>query len=114
MIEREIWLIQMASVSKRHFEFPSPTEEKIFILHYLGVNVEVRLWSKAISANLKEIPYKHSWVYLGMNPNSIEGADEEELKAITKEAIQTYKQLGICGRRTDVTEITFIDSEGAE
>lgn len=112
--ERESWLLSVASVTNPNYRLPSATQERIFVLHYLGVNIEVRLWSEPISLDTKEIPFRAGWKYLGMNPSSIEGANEEELKGIVKEAIQTYKQLGLRGRRTEVTEITFFDFERAE
>lgn len=105
--EREIWLIRIANAVNPDFKFPSPTQEEIFILHYLGANIEVRLWMESISKDTKEIPFKAGWKYLGMNLTSTDGADEAHLKAIIREALQTYKQLGLRGRRTEVTEITF-------
>lgn len=101
----------MASVVNPDFKFPSPTQERIFILHYQGSNIEVRLWMESISKDTKEIPFKAGWKYLGMNPISIEGVDENQLKATVCEALQTYKQLGLRGRRTAVTEITFFGFE---
>lgn len=101
----------MPSVVNPDFKFPSPTQETIFILHYQGSNIEVRLWMESISKDTKEIPFKAGWKYLGMNPISIEGVDENQLKATVCEALQTYKQLGLRGRRTAVTEITFFGFE---
>lgn len=105
--EREIWLINMASAVNPDFKFPSPTQEEIFILHYMGINIEIHLWMESISLDNKEVPFRAGWKYLGMNPNSIDGADEKYLKALIREALQTYKQLGLRGRKTAVTEITF-------
>lgn len=101
----------MASVVNPDFKFPSPTQETIFILHYQGSNIEVRLWMESISLDNKEIPFRAGWKYLGMNPSSIAGANERDLKLIVCEAIQTYKQLGLRGRKTAVTEITFFGFE---
>lgn len=109
--EKEIWLIRMASAVNPDFKFPSPTQETIFILHYRGSNIEVRLLNEQISMSNQEIPYKTGWQYLSMNPCNTGKVTEEELKAIVKEAIQTYKELGIRGKRTTVTEITFFGFE---
>ena len=106
---KEIWLLSVASVTNPNYDLPSPTQERVFILHYKGVNVEVRLWGAGISTSIKEVPYKYSWKYLGMNPNSIDGVNDVVLKAIACEALQTYKEFGLRGRRTDITEITCIN-----
>jgi hypothetical protein len=112
--KRGIWLMRVASATNLNYELPSPTQEKIFILHYLGVNMEVRLWWERVSKATEERPLTISWKYLGMNPNSIKGADEEELKAIVKEAIQVYRWHGLLSKETEITEVTFFDFEGGK
>ncbi|MBU0632589.1 hypothetical protein KKA17_08080 [bacterium] len=106
--EREIWLMRIARVTNPNYDLPSPTQETIFILHYLGVNIEVRLWWEPVSKP-KVTPIQISWKYLSMDPKSIDGSDVEQLKAILKEAIQTYKHFGLLSKKTEITEIICID-----
>jgi hypothetical protein len=109
--KREIWLIDMASAVSPDSKFPSPTQETIFILHYEGNNVEVRLWWEPVSKP-KETPIRISWKYLSMKSICIKNSDEKQLKIILREAIHTYKQFGIRNRRTAITEIVCIGFEG--
>jgi hypothetical protein len=97
--EREIWMIEMASVTNPDFHLPSPSQETIFILHYQGKNVEVRLWEDLVSKATDTTPLTISWKFLAMAPNSINGVDEAALKTIVCEALQTYKRLGINSKK---------------
>jgi len=111
LIEREIWIKQVASVTDPDFEFPSPTRETVFILYYKGVNIEVRLWKEYITNDPKETPYKFAWKFLSMTPKKINSTGYEELKKILCEALKVFK-LGINSSRTAVAVIECRNFEG--
>jgi len=112
--DRGIWLLSVASVTDPNFHLPSATQEKIFILHYQGKNIEVKLWRDLVSKATDTTPLTISWKFLTITPNSIDVVEEAALKTIVCEALHTYKKLGIYSKKTKDTEVVCIGFEGGE
>jgi len=98
--EEEIWLAKFGEETDPKIDHAS-TNENIFILHYKGVDLEVRLWEEEDGqCNIYESPFILIWKYLSSTPNSFAKVKEEEIKEVLKEALLTYGDRGIRAKGT--------------
>ncbi|RXI43664.1 hypothetical protein CRU99_06950 [Malaciobacter mytili] len=92
--QRDIWFHFITDVMDPDWDFRQGTGEKIWILHYKGTNIEVRLFSEE-SLSLKERPYLKIWKLLSIKPESLEDISNKKLKKLIKEALIVYGEKGM-------------------
>ena len=72
------------------------TRESVFILHYKGKNIEVRVWLEEDSKlSIYQSPYIVIWRFISLAPASFEGTEEAEIKVVLQEALSVYGLRGI-------------------
>ena len=108
--ERDIWLIKIASVTNQEYDFPSPTEEKIFLFHYQKQVREVRVKSEFISKDHNV--FKMGWKYLSMDTEGLDDREIQSIKKILCEALKVYGQVGMYRERNLTIEVICINFEG--
>jgi len=101
-------------VTNQEYDFPSPTEEKIFLFYYQKKVREVRIKSEFISEDRNVYPYKVGWKYLSMEAEGLEEDDIRQIKSILCDALQIYGQFGCRIERNKNLKIICIDFEGDE
>ena len=114
LTEREIWLINMASVTNQEYDFPSATEEKIFLFYYKGQVNGIKIESVGISEDRNVAPYKVGWKYLSMDTEGLDDTQIQSMKKILCEALKVFGQFGISRKRNPNLEIICINFEGDE
>ncbi|RXI43663.1 hypothetical protein CRU99_06945 [Malaciobacter mytili] len=95
--QRDIWFKSITAVMDPTWDFRQGTGEKIWILHYKGTNIEVRLFlvSEGSSRSFKERPFIRIWELVSIKPESLEDISNKELKELIKEALIVYGHQGM-------------------
>ena len=93
--ERESWLCWFRNETDLNIDH-GRTRESLFVLHYKGANIEVRVWLEEDSqTNIYKTPFVVIWKLLALSPSSFESAGEEEIKEVLKEAFLIYGHRGV-------------------
>ncbi|RXI36666.1 hypothetical protein CRU99_13265, partial [Malaciobacter mytili] len=95
--QRDIWFKFITDVMNPDWDYMQGSGEKIWILHYKGTNIEVRLFDPPDegSISFKEKPYIKIWKLLSIKPESLEDISNKKLKKLIKEALIVHGDQGM-------------------
>ena len=91
--EEDTWLIPFGREHDPDMDY-GYTREHIFVFHYKGQNIEVRLWLEEDSqTNISKTPFVKNWKLLSLS--SFDNIDNQELINILCKSLKHYGHKGI-------------------
>ncbi|XPV69493.1 MAG: hypothetical protein ACNI25_02715 [Halarcobacter sp.] len=95
--ERDVWFIKITFVGDPSWNGLQTTGEEIWILHYKGTNIEVRLFRPLREGSIKftDRPFIKIWELLSITPESLNEISNKELRELIKEALTVFGQHGM-------------------
>jgi len=111
--EKNVWLMFCGTFREKGFNIREDeySREKIFILYYKGVPIDVRLeLDEESTISIYDTPYKRIWNFISITPNTYSSSEYSEIKQLLFKALKVFGDDGIQWQvENTIVELNFID-----